>query len=387
MWLFDFFKKKRNINTSTEYTNDEQKSLFVEQTPILKFSTTQYNPSPLNTLLKTAIPSIQDLYPHEILMLEYAKTFKTSNNTFQQFWYYQYSITDPQSILNSLFEREFIKVEDLKLTLEKQKLIDIKNELKVLKQKVTGRKSELIDRLLKHGDITILNQKYTERYYTLTPKGEQELYENQYVSYLHRKKYMSVWDMNKRIAQKQLHYKNIIWEYFNEQSITHLQNCDFGLYRCTRLDMYDFLMEENKYAVALRMLCEVLLYDLNYLENGDKILFEWKKSDPKRYLRIYEKRLNNLFPYKNTNSRIYPIISDYFAKMQNILNMNDENYKQYLLKEFKDIDIPHRIFTNEECANIVIASINNNTKIISTIYKNAGNREKYRIKEFKTKAH
>ena len=186
MGLFDFFKKMP-VNSSSKIQQDvptaslqptykeaissNDNAKVCANPPLIEIAAEQDGPPPLSVLLKTATPSKQGLYPHEILMLEYAPHFKISNNSFQNFWYWQYSVTDPQSILDSLFERGFTKIGDLRSVLEKLKLSEIKEELKQFNQKVSGKKSELIDRLLEFGDIAVLNQKYSERYYALTSKG------------------------------------------------------------------------------------------------------------------------------------------------------------------------------------------------------------------------
>ena len=398
MGLFDFLKRKEPVISSSEIQQDVRaplKPLYKEpissnvnqevsaKTPFREISAEQDGPPSLSVLMKTAIQSKQGLYPHEILMLEYAPHFKTSNNTFQNFWYWQYSVTDPQSVLDSLLERGFTKVGDLRSALEKRKLPEIKEELKQLDQKVTGRKSELIDRLIEFGNLATLNQKYSERYYELTAKGEKELKENQYVSYLHRNKFMTVWEMNQRIAQTHYPYRDILWRYFNEQSEFHFRNFDFGLYRNTRLNMYQFLMEENKPKTAFHMLCEVLSFDLSGLSNGDKSLFEWEKSNPELYLMVYESRSEYFFPYQETTLIIPPAVSASFAEMQGTFGLDDEEYRKALLKELQQVHPPRRIFTDEECADIVIADIHNDTDTLSVIYKKAEKREKARLKEIK----
>lgn len=400
MGLFDFLKKKEPVKSSTEIQQDVPASLKSEykepsssnvsqevgiKTPLIKVSTEQDGPTPLSVMLKTATPSRQGLYPHEILMLEYAPHFKTSNNAFQNFWYWQYSVKDPQSVLDSLLERGFTKEGDLRSALEKLKLPEIKEELKQINQKITGKKSELIDRLVKFGDLVALNQKYSERYYVLTSKGEQELGENQYVSYLHRNKYMTVWEMNQRIAQTNYPYRDILCGYFNEQSGIHFQNFDFGLYRNTRLNMYQFLMEENKPKTAFHMLCEVLSFDLSGLGNGDKSLFEWEKSNPELYLMVYESRFEHFFPYKETTLIIPPAVSCWFAKMQTTLGLDDKEYREALIKELQEVHTPRRIFFDEECADIVIADIHKDIDTLTEIYKKAEKREKARLKEIKAR--
>lgn len=400
MGLFSFLKKKKPLKSFSEIKQDipaSQKPIYREstssnekheartKTPLIEISDEQDGPPPLSVLLKTVTPSKQGLYPHEILMLEYAPHFMTSNNRFQKFWYWQYSVTDPQSVLDSLLERGFTKVGDLRSALKKLKLPEIKEELKQLNQKVTGKKSDLIDRLVEFGDLAVLNQKYSERYYALTSKGEQELRENQYVSYLHKNRYMTIWEMNQRIAQTRYPYRDILWGYFNEQSTIHFQNFDFGLYRNTRLNMYQFLMEEDKPKTAFHMLCEVLSFDLSGLSNGDKSFFEWEKSNPKLYLMVCESRLEHFFPYKETTLIIPPFVSAWFAEMQITLGLDDREYREALLKELQKVCPPRRIFTDEECADIVIADIHNDTDALTTIYKEAEKREKARLKEIKAR--
>ena len=187
---------------------------------------------------------------------------------------------------------------------------------------------------------------------------------------------MTVWEMNQRIEQTHYPYRDILWAYFNEQSVVHFQNFDFGLYRCTRLNMYKFLMEENKPKTAFHMLCEVLSFDLSGLRNGDKSLFEWEKSNPELYLMVYESRAEHFFPYEGTTLIIPPAVSAWFAEMQNTLGLDEKDYREAILKELREVHPPRKIFTDEECADIVIADIHNDTDTLSAIYKKAEKRER-----------
>lgn len=377
MGIFDFLKKKK-VESSVKID-------ISVKSPDIESSTEVFEPISLEILLADAIPSKQGLYPHEILMLEYAPTFKISNNYFQQFWYYQYSVKNPQAVLDSLYEKGFIAEGDLKDALEKLKVSEIKEELKHINQKVTGKKAELIDRLMVNADIDYLNRKYSERYFVCTFKGEQELKDNQYVSYLHRKKYMSVWEMNKKIADTHYPYRDILWGYFNEQSGIQFQNYDFGLYRNTRLNMYQFLMEENKPKTAFSLLCEVLSFDLSGLGNSEKYLFESERTDPKFYLMMYDSKSKHYFPYENTSLIIPPAVLGWFVEVQDILGLDDDEFKVALLEELGKVNPPQKIFTDEECADILIATIHEDVDILSEIYSKAEKRENKRIKEIKSK--
>lgn len=395
MGLFDFIKKKNNQSSNdtiqeakTFKTNAQEEPKKKEEPKVqvrVEYTVKQDGPPSLSSLLKTAVPSKQGLYPHEILMLEYAPHFKTTNNNFQQFWYYQYSVTKPQSVLDSLYERGFIDVGDLKSALEKLKLPEIKEELKSLNLKVTGKKVELIDRLMENGDLNSLDKKYSERYFVITQKGEQELKENQYVSYLHRNHHMTIWEMNQRIAKTHLPYRDILWGYFNEQTCTHFKNFDFGLYRNTRLNMYQFLMEERKPKAAFRMLCEVLSYDLSGLGNSEKSMFEWEQAEPKLFVEIYESRIKYFFPYEDSSLTIPPAVSAWFEEMQDILGLNEKEYRDAILEALRKVYPPRRIFTDEECVDIIMANIHNDTTTLSDVYERAEKREKAKLKMIKSR--
>ena len=378
MGIFDFFKKNRTNNEMRENINVSVK---VETNIIGR----NEEIVPLEYYIKNAIQSKQGLYPHEILMLEYSTKFKTSNNDFQKFWYYDYSITDPQKILDSLDRRGFIEKGDLKSALDKIKLSEIKEELKSIDQKVTGKKEELIDRLLEYGDINSLNKKYSERYYVLTSLGEQELKENEYVSYLHRNKYMTIWEMNKRITQTHYSYRDILWGYFNDQSIQHFGNYDFGLYRNTRLNMVNFLMEENKINDAFCRLCEVAAVDLSGLGNSEKYLFEQEKEGTEFFLNFYKEHLEYFLANDELSVIIAPGIVRYFIDMKDKLEMNDIEYRESILNELNKICLPRNIFTVDERVDVLMAYLSNDKAVLGEICKKAKKREMARLQAIKEK--
>lgn len=387
MGLFDFLKKKNTVLdaskpeqtkiTDQHYTDATIKITHIKKEPISKTvenSEVQDETLSLSELIKSATPSKQGLYPHEIMMLEYAPHFKTKNNNFQNFWYYQYLVSEPQKILDSLFKRGFIEVGDLKSAIEKIKLPDIKEELKLINQKVSGKKDELIDRLIENGDIDYLNNKFNERYFRLTEKGEKELKDNQYVSYLHNHRYMSVWEMNERISKTHMPYRDILWGYFNEKSMEHFKNCEYGLYRCIRLNMHDFLCEEGKYKTAFHFLAEVISYDLSGLGNGDKFL-----SDNELFKEThYRSRLVNFFRNEDEVT-VPPGIIRYFENLKYQLNLSEVEYIDYVYQEFSSIHIHDRVFNADECANIILSEIGLEKRKITQSYKEAEQRLKKRF--------
>lgn len=324
--------------------------------------------------LNGIVKSKQGLYPHEILMLEYAHTYKTSSNNFQGFWKYQYYVDEPQILLSKLCEQGFIEIGDVSSVIENMKVVDIKKELLEIGETTTGKKADLVQRLLQKADLEQLGSKYRERYYRLTPKGQQEVEENQYVVYLHKHPYMSVWEMNRFLHNdnpQKLKYRDIIWRELNKNSMKYYENGDFGFYRNMRLSMYDFLIEEKKYENALGFLCEVALYDLNGLGNGEK-----ERLDNTIQKMLLQESMKHYFPYKTSILTLPPGIIGYFGVIQAHLKLSDEKYKVLLIEKFNKYQLRRKIFTNEECAEIVLCEIGNHPRKLNAIYKRTEERLK-----------
>lgn len=328
---------------------------------------------PLKTLLKVATPSKQGLYPHEILMLHYANTYKVGGgNSFQNFWLYQYSVENPQTVLDSLLSRGFLTSGDLKSALERQKVIDLKTELQAIGEKTTGKKAELVERLLNSSSVDSLEAKYSERYYAITEAAAKELEDNEYVLYLHRTKRMSVWDMNYMLFHdnpSHLRYRDILWREFNVQSGEHFKVGDMGLYRNTRLTMYQFLMEENHVKTAFAMLCEVVAYDLSGM--GNQEIFN-PTTELKKV--VLECTIKSCFPYSTSSATIPPAVIEWMADMKEQLGMSEKEFRAALLANFEEIKLFRRIFTNEECVEIVMNEIGNHPRKQAAIYKQAEER-------------
>lgn len=300
-------------------------------------------------------------------MLSYAHAYKVSTNEFQGFWHYLYSVTDPKSILVSLCERGFLAIGSLKATIERLKVVELKEELQAVNAKISGRKAELIERLMEVGDTHILEQKYPDRYYSLTEKGKKELDENEYVVYLHRLKYMSIWDMNYLLHNdnpSHLGYRDIVWREFNMRCGEHFQAGNFGLYRNTRLNMCQFLMEENRHKAAFAMLCEVVAYDLSNLDNTGRL-----EHSPAIDKLLLEHTIECGFPYSNSLYRMPPATIEWMANIKDALKLSETEFREALLENFKQISLLRRIFTNEECVEVVMNEIGNHPRKQAALYR------------------
>jgi hypothetical protein len=383
MGLFDVFKKL--FHSSTDNMPAIKQTAAQDNPPLVKITFSQEPPAhspspdmvPLSVLVKNAVPTKRGLYPHETLMLDYAHTFSTSsrNNHYPGFWYYEYSVEHPGAVLKSLEKRGFIQPGDLRSAIQNLTVPMIKKELKTIGQKVSGKKAELIDRLLENASLEDLEKKFPVRFYELTESGQQELAENQYVPYLHRHKYMSVWEMNDRLNNKNprhFGYRDLIWQFFNEESLKHLHEGDMGLYSNTRLNMYEFLLEEKHYEQAFNLLCEVIAYDLSGMGNN-----EFDDIDKEFRLQL---ALESDFPYAESSVTLYPGIKQDLVNLQARLKLSDEELRQKLLHQFESISLYRRIFTNQECVEIVMAELTEDVDTLDAIYKRAEKRLRATLK-------
>lgn len=367
MGIFDFLKKKAPIGVS-----QSPQTPSVPSSPVEVKESVSYDDEvqTLESKIRQAIPSQAGLYPHEILMLEYASSYKICENNFQNFWKWEYSVLDPQAVLDSLFERGFICHEDARSALKHLLVSDLKSMLSKVGEKTTGKKDDLINRILNVYCSDDLEQELTTRNYALTDKGKEELKQNEYVLYLHRHRYMSVWEMNYRLYRKNpshLKYRDIIWGYFNEQSGVHFQNFDFGLYRNTRLSMHNFLVEEGKLKTALDILIEVISFDLSGLGNKDNPV-TMQEHQLLRETKC-KSRMTNLFKTDDKSEiTLPPGVIRYFEYLYKELKMDSEAFVKYVYERFSEVHIHERVFNEEECANIVLSEIGLENRKITNSY-------------------
>lgn len=145
-----------------------------------------------------------------------------------------------------------------------------------------------------------------------------------------------------------------------------------GIYRNTRLDMYEFLFEETKYEQAFNLLCEVIAYDLSGMDNS-----EFSAIEEKFRLQLM---LKYDFPYSQSNAKLPPAIKQWMANLQGRLELSDDALRERLLQQFESISLYRCIFTNAECVDIVMAELIDDADILDTIYHKAEARLRAQLK-------
>lgn len=344
MSIFNIFKRQRPADSkSSAQSNPAVPSKHAKKnptTPVVTISTEIISSQaddviPATERVKSAIPSKHGLYPHEILMLDYADSYYTVENSFQGFWWYRYGVRNVADGLRSLVERGFLQIGDLQSAIEKENATVLKEELKKRGLKTSGKKADLVKRLLEEAPHEELNIRFSKRTYQLTDLGKQALAEESYVSYIHRH-----------------------------------QLEDFGLYRNCRYHMYLFLMEEKRIKDALGMLAEVVFYDLSGLGNG---------YDPQFFYICAE----YFFPYKESNATTAPGIISAIMNCQKELGLTDEELRAVLLDRMSKLSAPFHLFTPEECVDIVFMENRQDEEALTKIYAKAKRRFKQKYPNIK----
>lgn len=385
MSIFDLFRKppktvesKKNVKSEAVINNVKEQiisnpSAFVKVTTLDPIPVSDEEIVPVEKRIKKAVPSKQGLYPHEVLMLDYASSFYTDQNSFQGFWWYQYGVRNVDQSLKSLLDRGFLRIGDLQSAIEKETATVIKVELKKYGLKVSGKKEELVHRLMTEVSQEELATSFPKRTYQMTDLGKRELDDESYVPYIHRHSLenLDIWSLNKIVREPPfMPYRDKIWGYLNKRSMEHFSARNYGLYRNCRYHMHLFLNEESRFADALGMLAEVVFYDLSGLNNG---------YDP-QYLYIFAE---HFFPYKDSSLTVAPGIIGAVMQCQDNLNLSDEEVKALMIERMKRLSGPLQLFTPEECADIVFWESREVVDELTKVYAKAKKRFKQQYPEIK----
>jgi len=372
MGLFDFLKGKKNNNISDAPSVNVQAKKIEQRTipqSFIKVTTqiTQMEPSqvvPVEKRIKEMEPICEGLYPHEVLVLSYAPKFYVGPNNFQGFWWFKFGVRDVNKYLRSLCERSYLTVGTVRDALENEKATALKEVLKVHGLKVSGKKADLVQRLVDEVPEEELNQHFHKKPYVLTEKGNNVLKQEAYIPYIHNHRIqdLDIWSLSKMVHEPPyMSYRDKIWGYLDHSGLEHVRNHKYGLYRNCRFEMSGFVEEEGKTDTAFSLLAEVICYDLSGLNNGFGTEF----------MDTYSK---SFFPYKESIATMTPGITNRVAKYQKDLELSDHELKQQLLVNIEKIQLPFRLFTTEECADIVLMEMHNDEENLIKLYAKAKRR-------------
>lgn len=223
MGLFDFLK----TNVTSKIVSNSQNA-YVDSSSISPDERPYYKPDdyytyysypgtsmatrviPFEERKRTTYPSARGLYVAEIMLLEYCDSGKypKPNSGYPGFWWFKYGIRDVGHALESLEHRGFIRWASKYHSLQSLKLDELKAVLSNEGKSTSGKKADLIERIISEiPEDRLIIPNYVPKY-ELTDLGKIELEDNGYVPYMHNHTHLTtedgtfgetftVWDINK----------------------------------------------------------------------------------------------------------------------------------------------------------------------------------------------
>lgn len=322
-------------STNTQVNNQKK----ITSNPDIPFSINKKNSNDyqifnLKKHIDSAYPSKNGLYPHELLILYNAEKYNIKQKVFPNF-YYNIPDTELLNILNSLVARNFLKIGSIEITLKNNTLKQLKDVLKENNLKVSGKKVELISRLIENIPEITLKNYFPDEFYSLTQKGKNELSDNSYIEYVLKKSYchLDIWEANIAVHKNPtLSIADISWQTLNKECGLHFKNRNFNLYRNTLYAMAEELYDEKKFKRALEFFFQICYWDLNGIYNS--------------------------YDISETVFELAPAVIGYIEDCTERLDLTINELKEIYNNTLKNINTPYNKITKEESFSIIINELN-----------------------------
>jgi hypothetical protein len=305
------------------------------------------------------------LYPHEILLLDYAPKFTTAGQRFQGFWEYSYGVSNVLPILKSLVSRGFLAKGSVADTVSQQTAAALKPVLAAHGLSVTGTKPTLIARALSEIPTADLEKAFPQRFYALTDTGRAALDASPFIPYIHKHpttESLDIFELSSMVASNPaLPWRGHIWRFLNDRSVQRAREGNWGLYRNVRHSMADFVAEEERWLEAIGLNTEVCFWDTSGMSNGFRPDF----------LSIYAPYY---FPFKDSGEKPAPAIVERIFKWAAKAGLNDAELRTLMERSIDQLSSPFHLFTKPEVIDIVFFLRDENDAALTGIYAAAEQR-------------
>lgn len=197
------------------------------------------------------------------------------NSEYQRYFEFECGITNPRKYHKNLIKEGYLQLSSDSDTLSGLKVLELKEICDSLELAKTGKKKDLIDRIISSCSSEQIHFFVKEPLYSLSEKGAAFLNNNSDYVDLHKHKNWDV-DLDEYIQSKQslpssCNFFDIIWNIFNKRIIEYKKR--YGLLRNNYLHISDLFIEEEKYDEALKYLLYVLFFDVCGVELYEHIKY------------------------------------------------------------------------------------------------------------------
>ena len=210
------------------------------------------------------IPPLQGEYAKAVFLWAFRKPSAVrSKDQYPGYFLYECGIRDCVEYHKQLIQEGYFEKASTSEMLDAFKVPELKNMLLELEQPVSGKKADLISRILTNADESFINEHVTETLFKLSDKGEGFLKEHQSYAEIHKHKNWDVdWKEYDANAKDGEEYLSVMWRIFNQK----VKNCSINEGRNIYLNMYQLTREKGNMSDALELLLKVFYIDLSGVE-------------------------------------------------------------------------------------------------------------------------
>lgn len=312
----------------------------------------------------------EGLYPSEIVMLHEAEKYKTNESQFPHYLTSTYEITNPSKMLMDLNARGYLVEGNSVDSIIGLKLPELKEIATNCGITVSGKKSDIIDRLSEVGEET-LSLYIKDHFWKLTGKGRNEIDANPYIGFfLEKHEYslsdvgVDIWAVNKGyLSNTKRPYRDAIWELLNKtmfdsevdfQRNPSAPTSELSVHcNCYRI-MGLFVEEENKSYI------NALDYYLQYIYKTINLLNGWRLLTACKLFAKDKKRVKELINSFYNQIMILPFQKEELLRLIDKANITSERMRDTFITSFKRAD-DKGIMTPEEVADFLILELSGKT--------------------------
>lgn len=318
-------------------------------------------------------PTKNGLFPHEIVLLNNARYYSYDQKHYQNYLYYKYQINDAQKALHSLLDRGFLCLGDMRYQLGFLTVNQLKHLLKSKNLKISGKKADLIDRLLLSSEESELKAipDIKQARYKITDMGLSEIKENEYVMFIHRHGFVDLIEANRRIHEDKRPFMDVIHDILKG----HSENAFVGL-------------EDGYWIKRYAKFCSEFAKDRDYFVEMCWVIFDSMNQIQARTVhrnRAYDllSALRNYFPYdRYSMGSIPPYALSIAGSYVETTGISMEELKEKTVLEFNKLSHPNDIFTASEAADALIYNLTNNEPSLVRLYEKVEKRLRIELEQY-----
>ena len=315
---------------------------------------------------KKLSPEVQNL-----ALLFMAERYKVGEKNYPQYMRTKYGVGFPNEKYNELAGLGYIRPSTAAESLSHLKATELKDIASRHLLKSSGKKQDIIDRIIAEVPEEMLDAEVTDRYWIITELGHNLLAKNPYVEYcMEQHPYaletigLDIDAIAKLCAQKPVRQvRDVLWGEFNRKSLDYYkEGIEKGAFRnyCELLRvMALFSQEEGRSYDALALYARYLYYRANF-EASMKALQHYN------FVKDLDEATNTLV----LHTEFYPFMAQELLNICNGCGFDSAQLKSFMNDAFsKEHDTG--IFSSNALAELVMCGLNGDEAGEKTICRNA----------------